>query len=366
MVAGFPKTKGLIVANTYTQLLNATIPALTSLLTELNIKYKLVMSGPKKHITILGTTCFLYSLEKYDNIRGIEVGWIAGDEIAYSCREAVDVIFGRLRDKTGPLLARFVTSPKGFNFFYDFCQSDNVTTFTGRTKDNIYLPESYYKQLVELYGGEDSPLAKQELFGEYVNLTSGQVYFSFKREDHVKPTALDKTLPVYVAIDFNVGNMSLVYMQYHKGMFKVARAIKLTDANSNTFSAGHRIRQDLEGYEVLVVPDSTGKARTTKSSSAKSDIQILKDYSLRVLETLNPRIKDRQNTVNVAFIKDQIQIDPSCKELITELETLSHDDTEGDKVHLSVAMGYVLWKLNPLKPPQQPSKTITSPFLKRA
>lgn len=364
MITKFPKTKGLIVANTYTQLSNATVPALTGLLDDLGIEYQLVMSGARKHITVGSSQIFLYSLEQYDNVRGIQVGWIAGDEIAYSCREALNVIFGRLRDNSGPLYARFVSSPRGFNWWYEFCSQSNVKLITGKTKDNTNLPPEYYSQLVELYGGEDSPLARQELFGEFVNLTSGQVYFSFKREVHVSKVELDKNHPVYVGIDFNIGNMSLIYSQWINNRLLVSSSIKLTDTNANTFDAAVRIKTDLIGYNVKVIPDSTGKARKTSSNSSKSDIQILKDYGLNVLETSNPRIKDRQNTLNLALIRNEVSINESCRDLVKELETYSHDDIEGSTVHLSVALGYILWKLNPLKTPQLPNQNLSSPFLR--
>jgi len=79
MAAQYPKSNGMITANTYTQLMNATVQAVVAELELLNIPYKLVLSGARKRLEICNTLIYLYSLEKYDNIRGIETGWWLSD-----------------------------------------------------------------------------------------------------------------------------------------------------------------------------------------------------------------------------------------------------------------------------------------------
>lgn len=360
----FPKSNILLVANTYQQLATATIPALTGLLNDLAIAFKSSLGGAKKYIRVNNVFVLLYSLEHSENIRGIEVGLICGDEIAYSKREAFDVIMGRLRCKFGSLQARFASSPNGFNWVYDLINSKNASIVNAKTKDNPHLPKEYYTNLVNLYGGENTPLAKQELGGEFVNLTSGSVYYAFKREQHVTKLEFNPLLPVYVGLDFNIDKMTFTYIQDDKGILKVIREVTLTDTNSNTFDAAIKIKTDLEKFNIKIVPDSTGKSRKTSAESGKTDIQILKDFSLQVLETTNPRIKDRHNTVNNLFIKSKLLIDESCVNLIKELETTKHEDEEGKVSHLAVGMGYVGWKLYPLKPPQQQSQTLNNPFLR--
>jgi hypothetical protein len=363
-IYSFPKSNILLVANTYQQLMSATIPALTKLLDDLSIKYKSAMGGAKKYLKVNNVIVYLYSLENPDTIRGIEVGSIAGDEICFSKLEAFNIVMGRLRCKFGSLLARFVSSPNGFNWVYDLINSKKAKCIQGKTKDNKFLPKEYYENLVMLYGGEDTPLARQELFGEFVNLTSGSVYYAFDRKKHVNKVSFNSLLPVYVGLDFNIDKMTFTYVQDDKGVLKVAQEVVLKDNNSNTFDAAIKIKTDLTNYHVKVVPDSTGKSRKTSAESGKTDHQILKDFGLNVLETSNPRIKDRHNTVNNLFIKNKLIIDESCTELIKELETLKHSDEEGSVSHLAVGVGYVAWKLMPLKPPQKESQTLQNPFIR--
>lgn len=352
LISQYPKSKGLIVANTYSQLINSTLQTLTQELKALDIPFELSL-GAKKQINIAGTIVYLYSLEKPDNIRGIEVGWIWGDEICFAKKEAFDVIKGRLRDKNGSLVFRGTSSPNGFNWAYDLWgvyQRQGYKLIKAKTSSNIFLPEGYYSELIELYGGLDNPLAKQELLGDFVNLNAGAIYWAFNRNDHVRECKLNNDLPVYVGQDFNIENMCGVYVQFINNIFYVCSENILRDSLANTYTASEKIAKDLKDYKHFVIPDSTGIA--VKSSSHRSDHQIMKDYGLTILPVRNPLIRDRQNAVNLAFKQGRLFVDPSCKELIKEIETISSRDKEGDVSHVAVSLGYVINKLSPVVRPQ--------------
>ena len=361
MVSNYPKSKGLITANTYTQLVNATVKTLVTELEVLNIPHKAVLGGANKHIKVLDTLIYLYSLERPDTIRGIESGWWWSDESGFSKKEAIQVCRGRIRDKNGPLYERHTSSPNGYNWMYDDFENrddEKVQLIRGITKDNIFLPDGYYESLLEDYGGEDNPLAKQELFGQFTNLSEGAIYWAFNRDVHVQPCKPDSRYPVYVGQDFNIDNMEGCYVQYRDGKFYVFGENILKHHGANTDSAASKIVKDLvPKYRPLVVPDSTGGSRKT-SSSGRTDLEILKSYGLEVVTTSNPFIRDRQNTLNIHMKKNNVIIDPSCKELIKELGSISSRDKEGLKAHVSVALGYVTWKIAPLKKERKPSRTI--------
>jgi phage terminase large subunit len=357
-----PGCRAFIGANTYSQLIQASVKTFTTLLDELKIPYTSTLSGSRKRIEIGSTLIYLYSLDTPDNIRGIEVSFAWLDEIAYSSLKALNVVRGRMRAKQTPYRQMLMTSsPNGFNFLYDEFVvniSNNQRLIQAKTRDNIFLPDGYYQDLLHQYGGENSPLAQQELFGAFVNLQEGAIYNQFTRGINVVPCTLNSLYPVYVGCDFNVDQMSATYMQYINGIFYQCKEIQLTHRDANTYDLGQRIINDLKGFNIQLICDSTGKARKTSASSGKTDHQILRDLGLTVMETSNPLIRDRQNTVNVAFLKKQLVIDPSCPQTIKEIETLSSRDTEGKVSHLSVTTGYVLWKLAPLQPKRKASHTI--------
>lgn len=361
-VIEFPDSNILLVANTYQQLISATVPAFLGVLEEAGVKYTAALSGAKKRIEVNGVTIFLYSLEKYDNIRGIEVGLVAGDEIAYSSPEAVNVILGRLRCKKGALQARFVSSPNGFNFVYDFINKNECKVVKMQTKDNKHLPEQYIKSLEDLYV-VGTKLYDQECNGEFVNISEDAVYYAFDREKHVKPTKYNRDYPLYVGQDFNIGNMNSIFIQYYDETLHIVSEKALEGEGANTFDAGLMLLESYNGASKRIIADSTGGARKTSAKSGDTDIQILKDLGLHVLPFRNPLIKDRQNTVNKLLFTRQLQVDPSCKKLIKEFETLTHKQKEGDAAHLSVALGYVAWKLAPIKKPQARTVQIDNPFI---
>jgi phage terminase large subunit len=355
LIAAYPKIKILVVANTFSQLMNATVSTLINFLELCNISYNVVWSGARKRIEIGTGVVFLYSLERYDVIRGIEVGAIWGDEIAFAKKESLPVIKGRLRQKGMPLIERYTSSPNGFNFIYDIYENkdgenktDKTHLIRAKTKDNIFLPEDFYGSLLEDYGGIDNPLAQQELMGQFVNLQSGAIYWGFDRRINVQPVKLNKDFPVYVGQDFNIDQMANCYVQFIEGKFHVAQENILKYHGANTDNAASKIVKDLSQYNSIVIPDSTGKARKT-SSHGRTDIDILKSYGLEVMNTRNPFIRDRQNTLNIHFKKNDVIIDPSCKTLIKEIEILASRDKEGDNAHVSVGLGYVTNALKPLK-----------------
>lgn len=365
-VAEFPDCDILIAANTYSQLMNASVKTLTNTLDELGIEYNSVLSGARKRIEIGKATIYLYSLDKPDSIRGIEVSFSWLDEVAFSNLRALNVVRGRMRGRKSDYRQILMTSsPNGFNFLYD-----NFGNLTGKeynkkliqvkTKENVFLPDDYYATLVDQYGGEETPLAQQELFGKFVNLQEGGIYNQFDRKVNAQACQLDKRYPVYVGVDFNVDQMSATYIQHINGVFYQCNEIQLTHRNANTSDLGDKILSDLtdKGYRVLIVPDSTGKARKTSASSGQSDHQILREKGLEVLETYNPFIRDRQNNLNIKFHKETLVIDPSCLKTIKEIETLSSRDKEGNVSHLSVTTGYVVWYVDPLRRITPKSKQI--------
>lgn len=362
MVAMYPDANHMICANTYTQLMNATVEACTKFLKEYRIPHRLVKGSTERYLQIYNTKFFLYSLKNYEDIRGIEVGSIAVDELCFAKIEAYKVIKGRLRDKRGPLEFRGFSSPNGFNWTYDTFgshygkgQTERKHLIKAKTIDNIFLPDGYYDDLVEEYGGLSNPLAKQELLGEFVNLQAGAIYWGFDRDVHVKPVKPQPGHMIFVGQDFNVDPMCSVYVQKIMDTFYVFGEDALQDSNSYD-AADHHVKR-LRGKNYTVIPDSTGKARKSSSRHGATDIQIFKDAGITVAATHNPLIRDRQNNVNIKFKQNNIVIDPSCKQLIAELETLSSRDKEGEISHLAPALGYVLWKLAPMKLPKKKSSS---------
>lgn len=351
-----PRAKGFIGANTYNQLQNATLATFFSVLEDFRIPFS--YNQNKNIIKAAGRTIYAYSLENFNSIRGIEVGWFWLDETRDTKREAFHVVLGRMRDKNAKRRrGRLTSSPNGFDWLYDDFGGPNKKQGYGlvfaTTMDNVFLPEGYAETLKNSY---DEKAYQQEVLGQFVNLNQGAVYYAFDRKKNVKPTKQISGIPVRIAMDFNINPMAAIAFQDCDGKIRVIKEYFIM--SSNTSELGKIIVDDW-GVGTEVIPDSTGKALKT-SSRGLSDHAILRDLGLKVISNRNPGRVDRYNCVNNLLEKDRLDVDPSCVKLIRDFEQTSYrqgtnePDTSKDATltHISDAAGYGCWYHYPLARPQ--------------
>lgn len=344
LISNYPKAKGFIAANTYRQLQKATLAGMFKVLDEIGIVYEYIPS--KATLTIAGTEITCGSMEQYENWRGIEIGWLLGDEVAFWDEEAMNVILGRLRDNNGPKRAFFATSPNGLNYLYTkFVEnkSPDVAIVYSKTYDNKHLDPEYIRMLESQY---DPLLVKQELHGEFINLAAGAVYRSFDMAKHVKDFDTPRVTRL-AGQDFNVNPMCSVCAFVANDIIYIYDEIWLEHVT--TYDLVSPLIEKV-GDGATIYADASGKAR--KTSATKSDHQILKDSGFVIkANPSNPAIRDRQNCVNGLLHNGRIVIHPRCKRLIRDLNQFSHDNKKVDLGHITDALGYLAWGLYPLKKP---------------
>lgn len=344
-------TPGLITANTYRQLQNATLNTLQMTCDKYDIDYS--YNSQKGVVTVAGAKWFAYSLDSYNNLRGIEVGRFWGDEMCDADPEAFQVMMGRLRYGNN-LKGRLTTTPSGYDYLYDYFAGDKKTPefrmIHATSMDNTFLPSSYVETLKASY---DSKIYEQEVLGKFVNIMSGRIYYGFDRAKHVRPKVeINPRHSIYVGMDFNINPMTACVLQYYDETLHVIDEYFIM--TSNTKELGLEIRQKYG--PVTVIPDSTGKRMQT-SSGGVSDHQILRDLNFKVISTQNPFRVDRYNTVNNLFDKGRVVIDAKCSKLIKDLEQVSYKDgtslpdtNDSTLTHLSDALGYAAYYLQPILP----------------
>jgi PBSX family phage terminase large subunit len=345
-----PGVAGLITANSYSQLKKATLTKFFEILDKLQIPFKYKVNDGI--IEIFDSKIYAISMEKYDLLRGIEVGWAWSDECAFYKEEAFNVLIGRIRDKTAPCQWKGTTTPNGFNWLYStFVESPlpKSTVITSNTLDNLEnLHEGYVNALKAQY---DTKLAQQELDGQFINLTSGKVYYAFNRDKHVQPVD-ERNALMYVGLDFNVNPLCGVFCFQRDHKIYVSQ--ELYQHDSNTFKAAKEILARYPYQPIKVVPDSTGDRR--RSSAKNTDHEILRRAYLDVVPFTNPSQKDRFNNLNRLLDHNMLYIDPKCTKLIEDLEKLTHDNKDEMLGHITDALGYACWHLNPLKKPRRPAR----------
>jgi PBSX family phage terminase large subunit len=349
----YPKALGGIFANTYKQLINSTLSSLFQTLMDAGITFEY---NQNKGILRIGHAKILcQSLENYDAIRGVELGYAWLDEAGYAKEDAYEMILGRMRDPKGPLQTRLTTTPTGFNWMHSYFAGEKKTKdfqmFQSSTKDNPHLPISYVTSLYESY---DSKLAEQELEGKFTNIQSGRVYYAFDRKNNLTEV-IKKEYPIYAGMDFNVNPMTAVIAQIYDDKVHVIDEIYLS--NSNTPEMSKYLKEKYG--TVQIIADSTAKKNTTNADYGKSDLFILKSDGHTVLPTKNPFRVDRYNSVNSLLEKKRILINNKCSKLIRDLEQVAYKEgtnlpetSNSELTHISDALGYLSFYFFPLVPRQ--------------
>ncbi len=221
--------------------------------------------------------------------------------------------------------------------------------------EEIALLESKYP--------EGSVERRIRLDGELLpGLSGSRAYGSFSYGLHVRDTGpLEPRRPLCWMLDFNVEPMVSLVGQRLGRVFKVHRELILEEGSVSDMGQLFRREYPSHRAEVWIYGDSTGKNRDAQT--AKTDYQLLlnelRGYPVPFKQKIpdaNPRVPDRINAVNRA-LRDEygeigVDIDPSCEELIADLEGVLRDPKGGIKktfnksdpyirrTHTSDAFGY--------------------------
>lgn len=230
--------------------------------------------------------------------------------------------------------------------------------------DNPHILEEETHRLEERYP-EGSLARRIRLNGELLPGIAGSiVYLSFDINRHVRSIQeISRHYPICWSWDFNIEPMACVIGQKIGGEFLIFDEIWLEEGSINeaceTFLS--RYAGDCKSNIVYIYGDATGKARSHQSrmSSYQIIMNFLSEagisYKMCVPES-NPSQVDRINSVNQSLSgsegKSQVVIDPRCKELISDLETvvfgegndIKKSTRRGDpyrfRTHVSDAFGY--------------------------
>jgi hypothetical protein len=295
------------------------------------------------------------SFENWTRIIGLNLAWVLADEIdtvaPTIAAKAFPKILGRLRSGNVRQFGA-ASTPEGFRWMYSTFGSEEAQgradrrLIKMRTADNPHLPPDFIQRLQANY---DPSLLRAYLDGEFVNLTTGQVYDRFSREHHVIPCDWDEAEAetILLGVDFNVSNMS--------GVLAVRRGKELhvfdeVAGAHDTDALGQEVRRRYPKARILGYPDASGTARSTNSS--RSDVAILQAYDItNMAPKANPPVRDRVASVQALLENGmgerRLFIDPRCKRLIECLELQSYaEDGTPDKTggydHLCDSLGYII------------------------
>jgi hypothetical protein len=366
---------GLITANSYSQLIDSTIRNLFKnwkawnqvfTPTEPPSSYRpfnIRILGPHGWVTIL-----CRSLEYYELLSGVELGFAWCDELYQTKTEAIDVVTARVRDtrvKNQILYTSTLDDPDSWMYerFVEKFNPEFDDVLYAQTQDNPFLPGTFIDRLKASY---DLKTYERMVLAKWVSLAGQNIYYNFARADHVDEAVFyDEARPILWSHDFNIGankpmSSCLCQKKWSNDSQGVGRhelhvfdeiILESTDTESAIQEFKSRYSQ-AGASNVIIYGDASGAARDTRSSTTDYFILSRAGFNQQNVPRSNPPIRDRHNAVN-AMLKNvagdiRIKIHPRCKTLIKGLESVqlkkgaSYLEEETYSQHVTTALGYLV------------------------
>jgi phage terminase large subunit-like protein len=259
----------------------------------------------------------------------------------------------------------------------------HANVFGASIYDNPGIDRGELARLEAIYP-EGSTSRRIRMEGEWLpGIGGARAYPAFGRMLHVRDQ--EAHYSPYRALcwawDFNVEPMASIVGQVDGGIYRVFHELTIEDASIPEMCELFSGLYDQHNGEIWIYGDATSERRSTQTG--KTDywviLQEMRRFRLSVrlrVPELNPKVPDRVNAVN-RICKDErglvrLQVDPSCRELITDLEGVLREDKGGIKkvrnrkdpyfrrTHWSDALGYWLAYEEPVRPPQTESRVSPS------
>ena len=294
-----------------------------------------------------------------ETIRGLTCAAVLVDEAALCSAEAIDILRGRLATTGGPLI--LASTPKGKNnFFYkDYFSPEaslkNVEVFSFSIYDNPAVSYDYIESLQEIY----SPaFFKQEVLGDFVSLAENRVYYAF--DENVNVGTVTMPLPYernkyrwFVGVDYNVGKNATIFGFMRGGEIYIYKEIYGLLSTQELIPA---VKATLPDASLVRVYDDSNSGHSRNQLTGQTNRDLWRKAGISThTRTSNPPVMERIDRVNALLYNKKFIIDKSCINLIRELndleykkDTLVPNDQGGKAGHITDALGYALFELNPV------------------
>ena len=295
----------------------------------------------------LGASEILFrSLDQPNWMRGLELSWFGIDEGRHIDGEAWDVLYGRLRQKGYHHRGFVCSTPNGFDWMWSKFHPDSkrrikdAVWYGAPTFDNdANLPPSYIDSLLATYEGR---FLRQEVYGEFVGVVDGAVFFEWDMRKHVSAEEYNPDLPLYSFWDFGMGDLGVViFAQVDWVKVKPVGAtaevevpfLTILDSMESTDRTSEQWADEFQRFSKarygrmpqLNICDPAGRQRNI--STGRSIVQDLKaygvtvapapkkpiDYAIRILNNMmagdRVRVSDRADRVAAAFASHKWPVD---------------------------------------------------------
>jgi hypothetical protein len=308
----------------------------------------------------------LLSFEAVERMRGKGYYFVGWDEIS-SCTKGIGpkaawegVIQPTIVTRWSPSRARHfkarspgraqvITTPKGYNYFYDmYNYQENDPLWKSYHFDYTQSPFIDVEEIERIKHTIDPIEFASEYMASFAE-SGNNVFYCFDRKTHVRndiaPFEREGSYAedIHCPIDFNVGIMAA---SFWADRAKTLFCLDEVQGHPDTETLAEYIRDVylVKGHRVFVYPDPTGKARKTSAPTGRTDFSILESYGCIVnARHKSPPIVDSVNAVNrklkTAAGDISMYVAPNCLGVIKSLERTKWADKNPDSMTIDKTEG---------------------------
>lgn len=286
-------------------------------------------------IKIMDTILDFKSHENVSGIEGLSFNRIICNEIGFLFRTK-DLFWNTLRPMimdTGGDMIMGGTPKNAAGTFYEDIYNKAVSGKDPKWKA-YYLspfdnPFTDPKEIEEFILTADRKTVAQEIYGKFISISGDSFFYEFNESKHVREIYLDKSKPIHLTFDFNIGRMAALVIQKGRNYFYVIKEYALEDSDINDVCEA--IKKDFNIRQISTVTgDASGKNRSGINKNVNYYTVIMKHFRLNKKSVIfppnklkNPYLEDSAvmcNTVLKSY--PDIAIDESCESLIKDLKIL--------------------------------------------
>lgn len=254
--------------------------------------------------------------ESVDTLRGQSFDFLVIDEIS-SMRNFwtnwQEVLRPTLTDRKGEVL--FISTPKGFNHFYDLynfeIKDTNYKSFHFTSYDNPHIPREEIDQAAKELTVERF---SQEYMADFTK-TEGLVYKEFDRNKHIYTEGRHAFREVISGVDFGYSNPCACYSIG-------------SDFSDKYWIFDEFYKTNKTDAEVAEYVAAKQYAKVYPDPESPSAIEEMRRRGVNVREVIKGKdsIKNGIDTIRELLKAGRLMIHNSCLNLISEFETYSYPD----------------------------------------
>lgn len=318
--------------------------------------------------------CRSWADRRYSKMRSLELSFACIEELTENSSEDFKEFYKEVVARVGRLphiKKNFIicaTNPDSpAHAAYDYFIASKLPTrhvYYSVTEQNPFLPKSYIEGLKNTFSPQE---AKRMLFGEWVEIRTEFIYYSFDTSRNVIDRyEINYQYPILISYDFNIGvgkPMSACLSQYINSVFYFFDEVIIEGSNTLETCEEMIARGILDmPTKFIIRGDAAGRSKSSKYNRSDYDIieKAFKNYEPKHGEKMlveidvplsNPPIRKRHIIVNGQLFNYNEQVSvfitKNCETLIKGMRLAKlkkggnyiEDDSDSYQ-HVTTALGY--------------------------